>query len=123
ALQFSVPLGNNSAKSNINRTDVQISQLRSQVKEVVIGLTSIVSNLHTQMTEMEKVLQLNVEQINSSKEKTKEELKLYNQGRGDLTFVIQSRDNEQNAKLLYAVNAFTYHTLFIQYRSLTDQLL
>ncbi|MCH8288959.1 MAG: TolC family protein, partial [Candidatus Marinimicrobia bacterium] len=42
ALQFSVPLGNNSAKSNINRTDVQISQLRSQVKEVVIGLTSIV---------------------------------------------------------------------------------
>ena len=123
ALQFSVPLGNNRAKSNINRTDVQISQLRSQVKEAVIGLTSIVSNLHTQMTEMEKVLQLNVEQINSSKEKTKEELKLYNQGRGDLTFVIQSRDNEQNAKLLYAVNAFTYHTLFIQYLSLTDQLL
>ena len=123
ALQFSVPLGNNTAKSNISTTDVRISQLRSQVREVVIGLTSIVSNLHTQMNDMEKVLQLNIEQINSSKEKTEEELKLYNQGRGDLTFVIQSRDNEQNAKLLYAVNAFTYHSLLIQYRSLTDQLL
>ena len=123
AIQFSIPLGNKTAKSNISRTDVQIAQLQSQVKEVVIGLTSMISNLHTQMTEMEKVLQLNIEQINSSREKTKEELKLYNQGRGDLTFVIQSRDNEQNAKLLYAVNAFTYHTLFIQYRSLTDQLL
>ncbi|MCH7886601.1 MAG: TolC family protein [Candidatus Marinimicrobia bacterium] len=123
AIQFSVPLGNNRAKSNISRTDVQIAQLQSQVKEVIIGLNSMISNLHTQMTEMEKVLQLNIEQINSSREKTEEELKLYNQGRGDLTFVIQSRDNEQNAKLLYAVNAFTYHTLFIQYRSLTDQLL
>ena len=123
ALQFSIPLGNKTAKSNISKTDVQISQFRSQIREVVIGLTSIVSNLHTQMTEMEKVLRLNVEQINSSREKTEEELKLYNQGRGDLTFVIQSRDNEQNAKLLYAVNALTYHSLLIQYRSLTDQLL
>ncbi len=123
ALQFSIPLGNKTAKSNISQTDVQISQLQSQIREVVIGLTSIISNLHTQMTEMEKVLRLNVEQINSSREKTDEELKLYNQGRGDLTFVIQSRDNEQNAKLLYAVNALTYHGLFIQYRSLTDQLL
>ena len=123
ALQFSIPLGNKTAKSNISQTDVQISQLQSQIREVVIGLTSIISNLHTQMTEMEKVLRLNVEQINSSREKTDEELKLYNQGRGDLTFVIQSRDNEQNAKLLYAVNALTYHSLLIQYRSLTDQLL
>jgi len=123
ALQFSIPLGNKTAKSNISKTDVQISQLQSQVKEVIIGLTSMITNIHTQMTEMEKVLRLNIEQINSSREKTEEELKLYNQGRGDLTFVIQSRDNEQNAKLLYAVNAFTYHALFIQYRSLTDQLL
>ena len=123
ALQFSIPLGNKTAKSNISLTDVQISQLQSQIREVVIGLTSIISNLHTQMTEMEKVLRLNVEQINSSREKTDEELKLYNQGRGDLTFVIQSRDNEQNAKLLYAVNALTYHILLFQYRSLTDQLL
>ena len=123
ALQFSIPLGNKTAKSNISQTDVQISQLQSQIREVVIGLTSIISNLHTQMTEMEKVLRLNVEQINSSREKTDEELKLYNQGRGDLTFVIQSRDNEQNAKMLYAVNALTYHSLLIQYRSLTDQLL
>ncbi|TFB12671.1 TolC family protein [Candidatus Marinimicrobia bacterium MT.SAG.4] len=123
ALQFSIPLGNKTAKSNISQTDVQISQLQSQIREVVIGLTSIISNLHTQMTEMEKVLRLNVEQINSSREKTDEELKLYNQGRGDLTFVIQSRDNEQNAKLLYAVNALTYHSLLFQYRSLTDQLL
>lgn len=123
AIQFSVPLGNKTAKSNISKTDVQIAQLQSQIREVVIGLTSVISNLHTQMTGMENVLRLNVEQINSSREKTEEELKLYNQGRGDLTFVIQSRDNEQNAKLLHAVNAFTYHSLLIQYRSLTDQLL
>jgi len=50
-------------------------------------------------------------------------LKLYNQGRGDLTFVIQSRDNEENAKLTYAQNSTLYHKLILQYRSLLDELL
>lgn len=51
---------------------------------------------------MKIILTLNQEQIESAKERTKEELKLYNKGRGDFTFVILSRDNEQNAKLTYA---------------------
>jgi hypothetical protein len=37
--------------------------------------------------------------------------------------VIQSRDNEENAKLLYADNATLYHTLLLQYRALLDELL
>ncbi|MFQ5823388.1 MAG: hypothetical protein ACE5JB_04970 [bacterium] len=72
---------------------------------------------------MEKVLTLNQEQIESAKAKTEEELKLYNQGRGELTFVIQSQDSEQNAKFTYAGNAPTYHKLLIEYRALMNQLL
>ena len=74
------------------------------------------------LKELEKVLKLNQEQIKSAKERTKEELKLYNRGRGELTFVILSRDNEKNAKLTYAFNALTYHKLIIEYRVLMDQL-
>ena len=72
--------------------------------------------------ELVEVLRLNREQIASAREKTREELKFYSQGRGNLTFVIQSRDSEERAKSTYAENALTYQKLVIQYLALTDDL-
>ena len=120
-LRLSVPLEKRTAKSQMTKTDLQISQLGKQIDDLTLTLTSALTNLHIQLKELENVLKLNQEQIESAKERTKEELKLYNQGRGDLTFVILSRDNEQNAKLTYAQNALTYHKLTLQYRALLDQ--
>jgi outer membrane protein TolC len=122
-LQFSVPLENRTAKHQVSRTDLQISQLEKQLDEVTLELSSALTHLHIQIKELEDVLKLNQEQIESAKQKTEEELKLYNQGRGDLTFVIQSRDNEENAKLTYAQNSISYHKLILQYRALLDDLL
>jgi len=122
-LQFSLPLENRTAKSHVTKTDLQISQLKEQINDLTLTLTSVLTNLHIKIVELKKVLKLNQEQIESAKERTKEELKLYNQGRGELTFVILSRDNEQNAKLIYAQNALTYHKLIVQYQALLDQLL
>lgn len=121
-LHFSVPIRNRTARSQIAKTDLQVNQLKKQLGDLTLSLTSALANLHIQIREFEQVLQLNVEQMQSAKEKTLEELKLYNQGRGDLTFVIQSQDNEENAKLTYAGNALTYHKLIIEYRALMDQL-
>jgi outer membrane protein TolC len=121
-LHFSLPLGNRTVKSQIIKTDLQIAQLKKQVDEIILALTSELTNLNIQLTDMKNVLELNQEQIESAKERTKEELKLYNQVRGDLNFVILSRDNEQNAKFIYAQNALTYHKLTIQYDALMDQL-
>jgi hypothetical protein len=78
--------------------------------------------LLTQASQLETVLQLNQEQIESAERRTAEELKLYDQGRGELTFVIQSQDSEQAARLTYAVNALTYHKLLLQLQEITDQL-
>ncbi len=122
-LQFRVPLERRRARSQVARTDLQIARLEKQLEEITLELSSGLANLHIQIEEMEQVLQLNQEQIESAEEKTAEELRLYNQGRGSLTFVIQSRDSEENAKLTYAQNALTYHQLLLQYRALLDQLL
>ena len=122
-LQLSLPLENRTAKHRLTQTDLRISQLERQLEEVTLELSSALTHLHIQIKELEGVLQLNQEQIESAWEKTEEELKLYNQGRGDLTFVIQSRDNEENAKLTYAQNSISYHKLILQYRSLLDELL
>lgn len=121
-LQIGFPFENRTAKANIAQTDLQLLKLEKQTDELEIELSSAVANLITQAIQLENVLKLNQEQINSAKRKTEEELKLYNQGRGELTFVIQSRDSEQAAKLNYAINASTYHKLLLQFKELTDQL-
>ena len=90
----------------------------------VIGLEleAALVNTRIRIDELAEVLRLNREQIVSAREKTGEELKLYGQGRGNLTFVIQSRDSEERAKSTYAENALTYQKLVIQYLALTDDL-
>jgi outer membrane protein TolC len=122
-LQFSVPLKNRTAKSQITQSDLQTKQLEMELLDLSLTLTSTLINIYIQIEEMEEVLRLNEEQIQSAKRRTDEELKLYNQGRGDMTFVIQSQDSEENSKLTYAFNAVTYHKLIVAYRSLMDQLL
>jgi len=120
-MQLSFPLENRTAKSQITKTELQLSQLDEQFKELTITLSAALTNIHVQLIEIEKVLVLNQEQIESAKDRTNEEWNLYNQGRSDLTFVIMSRDNEQNAKLTYAQNAMIYHKLSIEYKALMDR--
>jgi len=122
-LQFSVPLERRTSKYSISKTDLQINQLKLQREEILLTLTAAVNNIYIQIKEMENILKLNLEQIESAESKTAEELKLYNRGRSDLTFVIQSQDGEQNAKLNYALNAAAYQQLYLRYLALTDALL
>lgn len=120
--KFSVPLKNRSAKSQIMKTDLQVMQLEKEIDDLVLSLEASYTNLYIQIRELGKVMALNKKQIESAYERTEEELRLYNQGRGELTFVIQSRDNEQNAQLTYAQNALVYHQLIVRCESLLDRI-
>ncbi|MCK4823806.1 TolC family protein, partial [bacterium] len=122
SLEFSTPLGNRGIKSGIEKADLQIKKLQEEKRDIEITLEATLRNLLIRIVDMESILKLNQAQIESAQEKTEEELKMYNQGRGQLTFVIQSRDNEQNARLGYAGNAALYHTLLLQYHALLDEL-
>jgi outer membrane protein TolC len=121
-LQLAFPVGNRTAKANVARTTLVTMQLQKQFEELTIALSSAAANLLTQLSELETVLQLNREQIESAERKTAEELKLYDRGRGELTFVIQSRDSEQAARLTYAMNAHMHQKLILQLQELMDQL-
>ena len=123
AVRYRVPFGKRVANAQINKTNLQIKQLNSDKKNVELELKAAISNLLVQKSEVEKVLALNRQRIESAIKKTTEEMKRYRQGRGELTFVIQSRDNEQNARLIYAQNAKLYHDLILQFRALVDELL
>ena len=123
SLWFSHTPGNRSLKRQIEALDAEIAALAAQVQEVELELEAALRGLRIQLTELEKILELGRAQIESAREKTAEELALYNQGRGQLTFVIQSRDNERNALSGHAENAALYQGLLLQYRALMDELL
>jgi len=123
SLSFSYPLGNTTARADILKTELQKDQVREDMKSVGLELESSLKNLMTQIKELEKVLAINKEQVMVAKERTKAELYRYNQGRIELTFVIQSRDNEQNVQLIHAKNGVVYHKLVLRYRALMDSLL
>lgn len=123
SLLYSYPIGNRTARTDLSKSEIEIRRIDEDIKNISIQLESSLQDLMIQLRELERVLVLNREQIASARRKTKEELDLYNQGRSELTFVIQSRDNQQDAQLIYARNGFRYRTLHLQYLQLTDQLL
>ncbi len=123
SLQFSYPLGNRSARNRVTKTALQVRQIQLAEEEVALSLEAGLQNLLIQLTEFEKALDLNEKQIETARQKTNEELKRYNQGRSDLTFVIQSQDGEERARLTYAQNAATYQGLNLRLEALLDELL
>lgn len=123
ALTFSYPFGNRTANADVMRTELQKERVSQDMKNVGLELESGLRNLVTYIKELEKVLSINKEQIIVAKEKTIAEIHRYNQGRIELTFVIQSQDNEQNAQLIYAQNSALYHKLLLRYNELMDNLL
>jgi outer membrane protein TolC len=120
--EFRLPLGNRTAQTDIQVIDLQLRRLELESSQIAVDLEAGIRGLMIQIAELEDILALNVEQIESAGKKTKEEQRLYDQGRGELTFVIQSRDNEENAKLTYAQNAAAYQQMILQYRALVDEL-
>ena len=122
-LNFQYPLGNTTAQAEADGKQLQIMQITEEIKEVELSLEATARGLLIQLQELEEVLRLNDMQIKSAQRKTQEESKLYQRGRSMLTFVIQSQDGEQSAKLSKAETAATYQKLYLQYRAVTDKLL
>jgi outer membrane protein TolC len=123
ALRFSYPLGNRTTRAEILKTSLEKNRVQEDMNNIKLGLEASLRNLMTQLKELEKVLILNRKQMLVAKDKTKAEQKRYNQGRIELTFVIQSRDNEQNVQLIYAQNGALYHKLLLRYHELMDTLM
>jgi outer membrane protein TolC len=123
ALEFRHPLGGRTARADVARADFESRQLRREIESVSLSLEAEMRRLLIRIGELVEIMALNREQIETARIKTREELKLYNQGRGELIFVIQSRDDEYLAQLVYALSASQYHQLVLTYRALADELL
>lgn len=122
-MSWSRPWGSTSAKADLLRSRHETFRLKQRIEVVRRQLESTALSIQQQMIELLEVIELNKAQIESANQLTTEELMMYRQGRGDLNFVLQSRDNEANARLLYTRNAATYQLLNLQLKAVLDQLL
>jgi outer membrane protein TolC len=122
-LVFGYPIGNRTATADVEKTRLQIRQLEKTIQDAQITLEASVRSVMVRMEELRDVIDSNIAQIASNRQRTEEEMKLYEQGRNDLTFVIQSRDRVALSQLEYAGNAAEYHNLLLQLRALADELL
>jgi len=121
-LELLVPTGYREVNAQMEKSDLQIRQLEKSIEDLQVTLDSKLRSLLIQLGDTERILGLARELIRSAEERTQEELRLYNQGRGQLNFVIQARDNEANARLSYAETAAEYQRLLLEYRELMDEL-
>lgn len=123
SMNFAYPLGNKTANAGVKRSELLIRRTKLERDKIRLDQFAAIKGLKIQIEEYEKILDINSAQIKSARARTKEEMKLYNQGRSDLTFVIQSQDSEEGAMLNYANNGALYHSLILELRALTDDLL
>jgi len=122
-LALSYPIGNRTAEADLATTRLQARQLEYARGEAEVSLRAGMDAIVTQLDGLDDVLALDQRRIDTARRKTEEEQQLYERGRGNLTFVIQSRDDEAIARLDYAQNAARYHELVLQFRALADMLL
>lgn len=101
----------------------QIRELEAEIEALEKTVETNVTSLLIQAAELEKIIELNRQLIDSAEEKAVEEARLYNQGRNMLTNVIQSRDSVQAQRARLVDSFARYHRLIIQYRAVMDQLL
>ena len=120
-LVYDFPVGNKSAEADIQRTELLIMELQAQIEETKLEFNATISSLMSQIADIEQIIEINRQQIELAKKQTKEELVLYERGQSDFSFVIQSRDSEENAKLALAQNALSYQKLYLQLLSIIDE--
>ena len=123
SLELRYPLGNLTAEADVATTRLQSRQLGFTRDNLARQLESGIRATHAQLTHLKIAMEEDRRRIDTAEKKTVAEKEMYDQGRGDLTFVIQSRDGEAVAKLDRAQKASLYQQLFMQYQALMDELL
>lgn len=123
AFGFRFPLENRTAEADVQRAALEIRQLEKEIESLSLDLEAELRAIMIGIKELEEIMAVNRDQIATARSKTIEEQRLYDQGRNELTFVIQSRNSEAVAELTLATNAAAYRRLILTYRALVDELL
>jgi outer membrane protein TolC len=119
---FSLPAGNKSAEASVRQNFYTEEKLKADSAQAALAYESLIKTIQNQLENYLKILEINKKQLESGEARTAEENRAYEQGRGQLTNVLLSRDAEEAAKLRYLENALACCRLCFQYSALMDKL-
>lgn len=121
-LELALSAGHPGLDAEVRALDARIAALEAEAQAMEVDLAAGAAALRTRIDRLAEMLPLSLQQVVSAEEKTREELRLYGQGRGTLFAVLQSRDEEQQARTACAESHASYHQLMLEYRAFIDKL-
>jgi outer membrane protein TolC len=122
-LGLSYPLGGTKSKSNVEKTQIKLTQLRAKKQEQFLDVYVQATVLKEKVNLLSQMLESNKLQIDIAKSRTAEERNRYANGNGEVSFVISAQNNEQNAQIGYAKTAQNYQKSVFEFKATIDQLL
>lgn len=116
------PLGNHLARGNIKQVKDEKDKLKNEIKDFQLTYTFNLNKLINMLHTYEEILKEDKELVETTQKQLKAEEKKYQQGRSDLYFVIETRNNLLELELNYIIDYVELQKLYIQYLDITDQL-
>ncbi|PCJ61913.1 MAG: hypothetical protein COA79_06355 [Planctomycetota bacterium] len=121
-ITFSHPIGNTTNKQELLKVRLELERIKLEKRNIEQLLESNTRTLISKIKFSKKIADLGNERILINTNKTIEEMKSYNTGKTQFSTLIQSQDEEQEAKFSYLENAAKYHGLLLHFYALTDKL-
>ncbi|BAF61655.1 TolC family protein [Candidatus Vesicomyidisocius calyptogenae] len=121
-LDFSYPIGNIQAKSNITKTQIMLAKAKEKKQEQLLNIYAKANVLKQKIKYLVEILELSKAQIKTAKARTIEERRRYNNANSQISFVIAAQNNEQSVNLNYIQVFKNYQELVLNFKEIIDQL-
>ena len=122
-LTYSLPIGQTQEKSELLKARKMIKQSELKYDELLIDLMTLGRKYSQQVDSLKEIINIEKKQIQIANERSREQRDNYNNGNGEMEFVISAQDSVQTARLNLAESATKYQKLVIDIKALLDQLI
>ena len=122
-VNVSYPINPVKESLDIQRAEINISQIDAQKSEKVIEIEQQISFLVSQINLLDELMTINARQVQLSNQKIAEEAIKYKEARGQKSLLISAQKNANQTLLSSIQTATNYQKTIIDYRAAIDQLL
>ena len=123
SLTYSGPLNNEKYNNLISEAESRIRNTEDKRLSLVSEYKSLSESLYAQLDQNKILISSQDELIKIAAEKTEEERKYYNQGRGELNYIIQSLDFETQQKIKKNDQLLNLKKICLRLKELSDTLI
>ena len=121
-VNLSYPLGNLENNSQTQKNLLNLENINYEYERMLREIYAKARSTKKRIEILKNILESNVIQLEIAKKRSQEESLRYQNGYGDVSFVINAQDNEQNVMLSYAQNATNYQKMLLEYKAILNQI-